>query len=48
MGLVAAQLERAFPIDNAHVGATVNRLHDEIPSEPPASLPSSARRRACY
>jgi predicted permease len=33
MRLVAAQLERAFPSENAHTGATVNRLRDETPAQ---------------
>ena len=30
MRLVAAQLERAYPQENARIGATVVRLRDEI------------------
>jgi putative ABC transport system permease protein len=33
MALVAAQLERAFPVDNARTGATVIRLRDELSSQ---------------
>jgi putative ABC transport system permease protein len=33
MQLVAAQLERAFPKENAGTGATVNRLRDELPMQ---------------
>jgi predicted permease len=31
--LVAAQLERAFPAENEGVGATVNRLRDDLPAQ---------------
>ena len=33
MRLVAAQLERAFPNENARTSATVNRLRDELPAQ---------------
>jgi predicted permease len=33
MTLVAAQLEKAFPNENAHTGATVDRLRDSLSSE---------------
>src|SRR5262249_44731355 len=30
LGVIAAQLERAYPKENAHIGATVNGLHEEV------------------
>jgi hypothetical protein len=33
MRIVAAQLERAFPNENANTGATVDRLRDELSPE---------------
>ncbi len=33
MNVIAAALEREFPKDNAHIGAAVRRLRDEVPSQ---------------
>jgi predicted permease len=33
MATIAARLERAYPNENAHNGATVHRLRDEVPSQ---------------
>ena len=30
LGVIAQQLERAFPKENAHIGSVVNPLHDEL------------------
>src|SRR5262249_56099520 len=30
LGVIVAQLERAYPKENAHIGATVNGLHEEV------------------
>src|SRR5260370_4592861 len=47
MRLVAAQLERAWPKENHHVGASVGTLRDELPPRSPLLLTPLLRASLC-
>ena len=47
MDVVSARLEREYPKDNAHIGAAVRRLRDEVPAQSRALLLALLSAGAC-
>jgi putative ABC transport system permease protein len=47
MGVIASQLERAYPKDNTHIGALVGRLRDEVSAQSRLLLAALAGAAVC-